>query len=340
MARPRTHDSKLPKYVRIKSGAYYYRDIKLCRVDQGESAMYDALAKRKAEVPLHMLPAAVTQYKLEYLKTLSISAGKEHGRILDVFSNEFSEYRVDEVSPIDIKRSIRNLYPEALSAARAYKSRISTFFSWCVTEAGLCKINPCREVRTKKPPKRKTKWTVPLFYSMREALPEMLQCYHDLSYYLYQRTTEVRLLERSQVDRAAGLIRFLPTKTEDSSGAGVDIPITPEIAAVLDAAATISKKQKIVCPYVIHSRDGDCYTRSGIYSHYLRADKKLHGEDDYLGLNPKALRPFAATQAERQGYTMREIQTGLVHAIGATTEGYVQQHGTPVSALRLQAPKP
>lgn len=37
-----------------------------------------------------------------------------------------------------------------------------------------------------------------------------------------------RLAERPMIDRAAGLIRFEPTKTEDSSGLGVDIPITKE----------------------------------------------------------------------------------------------------------------
>ena len=338
MARPRKRDRGLPAYVRIKSGSYYYRDQKLCRVSDGETAMYDALAKRKALTSLHDIPAAVAQFKLEYLPSLADSSRAEHGRLLDVFAQEFSEFRVDQPTAVDVKRSIRNLYPDAPSAARAYKSRMSTFFNWAVTEAGLRADNPCREVRLKKAVRKRMKWTWPLFYAVRDQLDGMLQCYHDLSFLVYQRTTDIRLLERNQVDREAGVIRFLPSKTEGSSGLGVDVPITPEIADVLDRAAALSRDMRVVCRYVIHTSGGTAYTRSGIYSAYLRADKALHG-GDHIGLNPKALRPFAATEAKRQGYDLEDLKTGLAHTATGTTEGYVRQHSTPVSPVRLRFPE-
>lgn len=339
MARPRKSDSKLHAYVRIKSGSYYFHDLKLCRVADGEAAMYAELAKRMAAPAQNMITAAVKKFKTECLGALSPSARKEHARILDVFADEFAEFRVDQVTAADIKRSIRNKYADKPSAARAYKSRISTFFSWAVTEQELRLDNPAREVPTKKPPKHKTPWTWPLFYAVRALLSPMHQCYHDLSFLVYQRTTEIRLLERAHIDRQAGVIRFAPSKTEDSSGLGVDVPITPEIEAVLERAAGISRKLKTVCPFVIHTAQGTPYTRSGIYSAYLRADKVLH-DGAPIGLNPKALRPFASTEAKKQGYTIEQLQVGLAHTSLGTTEGYVHRHEKPVSVVRLRFQKP
>jgi len=329
----------LPAYVRIKSGAYYYRDTKMCRVSDGESALYDALAKRKALPALDRIPAAVAQFKVEHLPTLSPSARDEYERILTIFANEFSEFCVDQVTAVDVKRSTRNLYAGKDFAAKAYKSRVSTFFRWCVGEAGLCKINPCHEVFLKKPIARRSKWTDRLFLDAREHLNGMMKCYHDLSFLLYQRTTDIRHLMRSQIQD--GVIRFEPSKTERSSGLSVDVPITAAIQEVLDRAAKLSKLSAIKggdAP-VIQTSTGGRYTRSGIYSAYLRADKKLHGKETPIGLNPKAIRPFAATSAIKQGFTAEQLQAGLVHTSIRTTEGYIQHHSVPVSAVNLTLPK-
>jgi hypothetical protein len=89
----------------------------------------------------------------------------------------------------------------------------------------------------------------------------------------------------------------------------VDVPITPEIADVLDRAAVLSREMGVVCRYVIHTSSGTPYICSGTYSAYLRADRALHGGEP-IGLNPKALRPFAATEAKKQGYSRRIRRSG------------------------------
>lgn len=69
------------------------------------------------------------------------------------------------------------------------------------------------------------------------------------------------------------MIHFEPTKTAKSSGAEVDIPVTPEITAVLERARTLAK----VKPgpggdaFVIQSRSGSPYTHFGISSAIERA---------------------------------------------------------------------
>ena len=62
----------------------------------------------------------------------------------------------------------------------------------------------------------------------------------------------------------------------------------------------------------------------------------MHGKA--VGLNPKALRSFAATMAKKLGYTLEQLQMGLAHTNQATTEGYVQRHDVPVNEVTLELP--
>ena len=57
------------------------------------------------------------------------------------------------------------------------------------------------------------------------------------------------------------------------------------------------------------------------------------------GINPKSLRPFAATQAKKAGYTLEDLQEGLGHTSISTTEGYVRKHEISRSKVRLTLPK-
>jgi len=321
--------------VRIRHGSYLYRDKKLCRVEEGEARMYEALARLKKLPATDSIPAAIERFKADYLRTLSTSARKEHARILDVFAADFFEYTVAQVTAVEVRRSIRNLYGDKPAAAKSYKSRVSRFFRWAVEEAGLRTDNPCREVWVKRPIPRKSPWTPALFWAVRDLLTPIQQCYHDLSFLLYQRTTDVRLLRRSQA--ASGIVHFEPSKTINSSGAEVDVPITPAIQAVLDRAAALSKEMKVVCAYVVHTTQGTPYTRSGIHSAYRRADLELHGKD-MLHLNPKALLPFAMTEAKKRGWTTEQLRIGRAHASIKTTEGYIQVHEVPVSQVMLELP--
>lgn len=334
MSRPRKRDKHLPAYVRIVHGSYQYRDKVLCRVEDGEAAMYEALAKRKKLSDLDRIPAAVAAFKIEYLRTLSQSSRKEHARLLNVFSDEFSDFNVQQVKAPHIAKSIDNLYAGKASAARHYKARISTFYRWCVRK-GMVEVNPCSQVWVERPLRRKSPWTDTLFWAVRDLLSPMHQCYHDLSFLLYQRTTDVRRLARAQLQ--GDVIHFEPTKTARSSGAAVDVPITPAIRAVLDRAAAVSREWGIVCPFVIHTRQGAPFTRSGIHSAYRRVDARLH--DKPLGLNPKALLPYAMTTAKRRGATIAQLQVARAHTSITTTEGYIQTHEVPVSEVKMELPE-
>jgi hypothetical protein len=57
------------------------------------------------------------------------------------------------------------------------------------------------------------------------------------------------------------------------------------------------------------------------------------------GLTAKDLRPYATSKAKEQGYSLEELKIGLAHTSVTTTEGYVQQHSTPVSQVTLRLPR-
>jgi integrase len=312
---------------------------RLTRVSEGDKALLDALSALLGTVPGDghgNMKAKIGEYLKVKLPELTPGVRTEYQRILEKVGDAFAEFDVPEIRPGDVLEYLNKEFADKPGAKRHYKARISGFFSWCILQ-DLCQVNPCSEVKLKREPKRKTKWTDKLFHDVRDRLSPMHQCYHDLSFLLYQRTTDVRLLKRSQI--RDGVIHFEPSKTIRSSGKEVDIPITPAIQAVLDRAAEISRNWKVVCAYVLHTRGGTAYTPTGIYSAYKRADEQIHGMGNRVGLNPKALRPYAATSAKKQGYDLAQLQVGLAHTSVKTTEGYVHQHEVPVSAISLALPQ-
>jgi len=345
----------LPTGVRPKHGAIYLVDAikiegewkyqwrRLCAIADGEAAMYKALGVAKALPAEGNFSTAITRFKSHYLPGRSLTSRKEAERMLDKIAAAFEAFNINEPDAADVI-DFTDQFKHARSAARHYKALLSTFFRWAIGKR-LRQDNPCRDVWLERPARKPLAWTPETFNKIRDALLThdrygnplssgvMMQCYLDLSYLIYQRATDVRLLERAQVrDRT---IYFRPTKTRSSSGVELEVEITPEIRAVLDRAAAESKKMKVVCKYVIHTRDSTEFARSGIYSAFMRAAARA-GID---GINPKSLRSFAATMAKKQGYTMEELQEGLGHSSITTTEGYVRKNEVRRSKVRLTLPR-
>src|SRR5258708_14041241 len=113
---------KSPLRVYPKHGALWFVDLerrwhKLCRIDAGEAAMYEALAKLHQELPLSRIPAAIAKFKLDYLPGLAVTTQKEHARLLDVPADEFEQFAVADVQPSDVARSVTNAYRAHVPAA-------------------------------------------------------------------------------------------------------------------------------------------------------------------------------------------------------------------------------
>jgi len=227
-------------------------------------------------------------------------------------------------------------------AAQVYLGRLSDFFRWAIRR-GLRTDNPCLNIRVEKPEARRRYITDQEWHAVMDALlvgkdgretssGKMVRVYASLCYLLYQRTTEIRLLQWSQIDYADGVIRFTPTKTERSSGVSVDVPITQEVREQLEHARKLCGVKSL---YVIHTGSGKPYTAHGLGSAWRRACERAGVEDATL----KDIRAKAATDAKRMGYTKKEISVGLAHTGEGMTEQYLRGRDAERSSVELRLPK-
>ena len=346
---------KIPR-VHVQHGRYYYvQDLEarrasgrpqqkwhpLTRVDAGEPALLQVLAELLGEQARREgnFTQLLEVFKKEHLPRLSVTARKEYTRMYDVAAAAFHEFDVDQVAPGDVLGFLGNFNAHP-TTRRAYKARLSTFFSWCVLNSHL-QANPCREIKLKAPARRKGKMNDALYWAIYDALSPMGRCFLELAYFTRQRPTEIRLLRESAIGEDR--IHFVPSKTEDSSGEEVDVLITPEIRAALERARSLRQKPKVEQlarrrdPFIIQTRDGDGYTKTGLYEVWRDgiAAAGLQGRN----ITTRDIRPFALAKMEQLGYPVEKIRQAAAHTTTAQTDQYLNQHRDRLSDARLPLPE-
>jgi hypothetical protein len=339
--------------VYAQHGAYYYVEdleernprtgrpkqkwIKLCRVDAGDDALLEALRlyKRRAAQSSGNIGKAIRDFLADWAVTAKPTplVRADYERMFGHIGEALVDFNVEQVEPRDVLTFLRR-FSNTPVARRAYKARLSTFFSWCVLQ-GLCAVNPCREIKLKAPPKRKGRLNERVWFAIYDELPPILQCFADLCFLTTARPTEIRLLQESQI--ADGVIHFLPTKTERSSAATVDWPVTPEIARVLDRARKLNKVAAGpgADAYIIQASSGGRYRTKQLYDQWKPATIRA----GHRGVTTRDVRPYALAEAEKAGATLRELQTAAAHTTSATTEGYLDQYRQVVSPVRMTLPR-
>ena len=360
---------KKAKYPRVypSDGSWYWvqpgtnKWIKLCRVTDPETVLVERLA---VEMKKHARPEGtgdmrplIDEYVRKHKAQHKEKAWPKYG---EYAGNGFRNANVADIQPGDVNAWLKKKYEGKLSMQRVMRAFLSGFFQWCVDERKRT-TNPCREVKLKKPKPSTIYLTDEHFAAIRGAMltytyvvhkntPKekqitgrintgpMMQCFVDLCYLTMQRSTEIRLLKWSQVDRERGVIHFLPTKTADSSGIAVDIVITPEIAAVLDRVREIDGAvQRIGDANVIHALDGSAYEPTALRSAWDRAAERVELHEK--GYTVKMIRAKALTDALNAGYDIKALQEAAAHSDSKTTEIYIKQREVPVADVRLRIPE-
>lgn len=352
------------KRVYVQNGRYFYvqdleernpktgrpkqKWVPLTRVEQGDAALVKALDELLGRAPEQVgnMPALLNDFRAVHLPGLnSFEVRKEYERMYDVIAKGFRQFDAGDVEPGDVIKFLNDNFTGKQNTRGKYKARLSTFFSWCVLNSRTgVKVNPCREIQLSAPPKRRGKINSAIYWKLYDALTPMGQCFLELTYLSRQRPTEIRLLRESHIGPAdfPDYIHFVPTKTEDSSGEEVHVLITPEIRACLDRTRALRPKKKVELldrhrdPFIIQTREGDGYTKTGLYEVWRDALVKvgLQGRN----ITTRDIRSFALAQMERMGVDMREIQKVAAHSTIATTEGYLEQHRDRLSDVRMPLP--
>ncbi|KVX62436.1 integrase [Burkholderia stagnalis] len=371
--RRRKRSSGLPSRVYIRSGSHYWarpdgRWINLSRVSEGEVRMLHRLAEEKRrfepKIGIGNVPKLVGEYmdthKMKYADTFR----DEWVRRGDAVVYYFRDWNIERIDAGDVEDFLTRNWPDKLPMQRGMKAWLSKFFNWIVRRKNLVQVNPCREVLVKKPPVRDVYIPDRHFLAIRAALmtyrytkdegtPKaktivgkvptgpMMQCFVDLCYLTCQRSTEIRLLRWDQIDREAGVIHFVPTKTEDSSGQAVDWPLTPDIEAVLARA-------KLLDPafgqtYVIRDKKGNPKTDQACRDAWDGAIERVAKFDSSIAGKPytiKDIRAKALTDAKRAGYDIEFLRIAAAHTDTSTTETYFKDRETPVSKVIMHLPTP
>jgi integrase len=257
--------------------------------------------------------------------------------VFGVIKEAFGDFDVGGIEPTDVAQFLDQW--EGRRAAQLYRGHLIKFFAWCARK-GIVKTNPAEVIKVAKPHNRTTYITDKQYQQIQEGLRtgsdgrptrtgEMVCCYMDLLYLLYQRGTDVRLLKWSDVQGDS--LQVKPTKTEGSSGKQVSIALTPAVKAVLAHARALQKTRSI---YVIATEHGQPYTSHGIGSLFKRACKRA----EITGLTLKDIRAKAATDAAKAGFTEEQLQVALAHTDASTTRQYIRSREVPISEVSLKLP--
>lgn len=354
---------KKAKYPRVyaSDGSWYWVEpasgkwIRLCRITDSEHTL---LARLLAEKKRYARPegtgdsrSLIDEYVRKHKARHKEKAWPAYGKYA---GNALRNVNVTEIDATVVMQVLKH-WKDKLHMQRVMRAFLSGFFRWCIEE-GRMKTNPCNELRgwLKRPKPSAVYIPDDHFSAIRGALVRytyiragkkvsgkvnsgpMMQCIVDLCYLTAQRSTEIRLLKWSQVDFAAGVIHFIPTKTEDSSGIAVDVTITPEIRAVLNRIREIDGHERIGRLNVVHSLSNEEYEATAIRTAWNRAAERV--DLAHRGYTVKSIRAKALTDAKRAGYDLTALQTVAAHSTPTMTKDYLKLREIPTSNVRLKIP--
>ncbi|MGK5068817.1 tyrosine-type recombinase/integrase [Janthinobacterium sp. RT4P48] len=369
MNRHRKTNRGLPRRVYLKNGAYRYLAaapmrnpangkmqswIHLAYEAEGESKMLAALSTLMGSPQLveGSMPHACVEFKENKLGNYGKDTQDAYRRYLDVIADEFEEFHASQVTTKDCAGFLRDNFKNTPNTAKKYAALMSRLFKFIIGELGLRQDNPIDQLdmSSYKTGRREVLATHAQVQAIREAgmmskerkgtglsIPTasgpMFACIIDMSYLLWARGIDIRMLKESQIED--GRIRIKPSKTQKTSGKAVDIIVTPEIAEVISRARGLKIKYGLISQFVFPTQKGGAYTRSGLSSMWDRAKERIGMKDDVVFRDIRAL---AATDAARRGENRSDIQKRLVHTSGKTTDIYIKEVIADVSEIPMALP--
>jgi integrase len=242
MARPRTKNTHLPKYVTVIHGAYWYRPPagpdgvkpKPTRIGpQGEEHLVwkFMLTLKEPTGPVTTLADCFDRYAREVIPTLAPRTQKDYARHVALLRATFGHMRPDELKKIDIGRFLDR--PKGLIQANRQVAVLSAIYAKMVGKWYVCETNPCIGVE-RNPSKRRTRYiTDAEFAAVYAIAPVRVQIMMDLALLTGQRQGDLLTLPLKNV--SADGILFKQGKT----GKRLLVGMSPSLQAVLDRASKL-----------------------------------------------------------------------------------------------------
>jgi integrase len=271
MARPRTKNKHLPRYVTIIHGSYWYRPpnakpIKLARVGD-ESSLHKNYARfafpSERNDKAGVLSDYIDRYEREIVPTLAPRTQKDYHRHLQKLRQEFGHIHPDDVQPRDIGRFLD--VPKGKIHRVRMVAVLSSIYGYMVGAWYVAEKNPCRDVKRTKNPPRDRYVTNEEFDAIHSVMPLRLQIAMELALLTCQRQGDLIALKWADVKDDG--IYFRQQKT----GQGRIVERSEALNAVLERARRLVPQVPKV--YVLHTRMGKPYSSDGfraIWQRYMR----------------------------------------------------------------------
>lgn len=238
---------KRPPKVHEKDGSWYYvhknKWHRLCRVSEGESALYQALADLKKPEAPKTVDALLDAYIAEKLPELAFTTQGEYLRVIDKrLRHHFGHQALADVQLPHVAAYLEFRRKQGHGASGNKEASIlSSAFDYGLRQMWV-QSNPCRGVRrNKEKPRRRYVRDQELSAALLSA-PEPFADVMRFALLTGLRQGDIRRLKRSAVSKDGISV------DEGKTGAGIDIKWSDELREVVDRALERSD-----CEYVFTS---------------------------------------------------------------------------------------
>lgn len=271
MARPRTKNKHLPKYVTVIHGSYWYRPPNAKPVNLGrvgdESEFYRNYARyafpSDPNEQVGTVADYLDRYERECVPKLSERTQKDYHGYLATLRKHFGHFHPDDLRPKDVGRFMD------VPTGRIHRARIVAVLSAAYTKMVgawyVAERNPCLGVERPQNPPRDRYITDEEFEAIHRIMPVRQQIAMELAYLCGQRQGDVLKLKWEDCGEEG--IAFRQSKT----GQGRLVLYSDKLRETL-------AKAKMIVPqlpreYVVHTRNGTRYTSQGFracWQRYMR----------------------------------------------------------------------
>jgi integrase len=203
MARPRTSNKHLPKYVSIVHGSYWYRppngeNVNVCRVGD-EVALYTFMAKKSAPAgPVKTMNDLFNRYEREVIPTLEPRTQKDYRQHLVVLRKTFGHMGPNDIIPKDIGRFLDGPARGGIQRNRQIAT-LSAVFTKAVGRWYEADRNPCHKVERNPTKPRDREVTDAEYAAVYKLANPRLQVAMDLALLTGQRQGDLLAMTWRQV---------------------------------------------------------------------------------------------------------------------------------------------
>lgn len=332
----------LPKRVFIKDGSFYHVGAvgtkrvwtRLCRVKDGLPTMYRALADvEQNDVVSDMMSAVVAEWLRDVGSTHSKKQQANDAYQCRTISQSFAEFRASQVSPPAIMDFLAH-FRDKPRTHNAYRSMLREMMRYAEQRGFRAPgTNPVDSLKTMRTPPRKRYITdselrrikVGICYGKdgkRTPSGSMICCLVEMAYLTGQRASDLLSIEWQHIT-AKGIL-FSPSKTEGSTGAAVQIGLTPRLSRLVVRLRAFTQSNM---RYVFCKLDGQRYTYSGASTAWKRGLKRAGIPDTQL----RDLRAKALTDVDEKSGIIAAQRMGA-HTTQSQTADYIR-HKRAISAV-------